>query len=78
MIKNDEVAIVFFFRDANIVQPYHDDIYKLLNTCDLLDIPISTNRSGSELLIIGKIRMEASEKFNQNLSQTNADSYYSS
>ena len=40
MIKNGEVAIVFFFRDANIVQPYHDDIYKLLNTCDLLDIPI--------------------------------------
>tara|TARA_Y100000766_G_C18917076_1_gene612622 strand:- start:3565 stop:3978 length:414 start_codon:yes stop_codon:yes gene_type:complete len=70
MIKNSEVAIVFFFRDANIVQPYRDDIYKLINTCDLLDVPISTNRSGSELLIIGKIRMEASEKiqskFNSN------------
>ena len=45
-------------------------VVKLLNTCDLLDVPISTNRSGSELLIIGKIRMEASEKiqskFNSN------------
>lgn len=62
MIKNKEVGIVFFFRDATIVQPYHDDIVQLLNTCDIQNIPLSTNQAGAELLIIGKIRMEASEK----------------
>ena len=62
MIKMKEVSIVFFFRDANIVQPYHEDINQLLNTCDLENIPLSTNQAGAELLIIGKIRMEASEQ----------------
>lgn len=62
MIKNGEVEIVFFFRDATIVQPFHEDISKLLNTCDMENIPISTNQAGAELLIIGKIRMEASVK----------------
>ena len=62
MIKNGEVEIVFFFRDATIVQPFNEDISKLLNTCDIENIPISTNQAGAELLIIGKIRMEASEK----------------
>lgn len=62
MIKSGEVSIVFFFRDATIIQPYHDDIIKLLNSCDLENIPLSTNQAGAELLIIGKIRMEASEK----------------
>ena len=62
MIKNGEVGIVFFFRDATIIQPYHDDIIKLLNSCDLENIPLSTNQAGAELLIIGKIRMEVSEK----------------
>ena len=68
MIKKSEVGIVFFFRDATIVQPYHKDISKLLNTCDLENIPLSTNQAGAELLIIGKIRMEASEKAQSKLS----------
>ncbi len=68
MIKNGEVGIVFFFRDATIVQPYHKDISELLNICDLENIPLSTNQAGAELLIIGKIRMEASEKVQSKLS----------
>ena len=68
MIKNGEVGIVFFFRDATIVQPYHKDISELLNICDLENIPVSTNQAGAELLIIGKIRMEASEKVQSKLS----------
>ena len=67
MIKNGQVCIVFFFRDATIIQPYHEDIIKLLNTCDLENIPLSTNKAGAELLIIGKIRMEASEKVKSKL-----------
>jgi methylglyoxal synthase len=61
MITNGEIGIVFFFRDATIVQPYHEDITSLLNTCDIKNVPLSTNLAAAELLIIGKIRMEASE-----------------
>ncbi|MDB2675140.1 methylglyoxal synthase [Flavobacteriales bacterium] len=60
MIKRGEVEIVFFFRDATILQPYHEDITSLLNACDLNNIPTGTNQAAAELLIIGKIRMEAS------------------
>lgn len=61
MIKRGEVEIVFFFRDATILQPYHEDITSLLNACDLNNIPTGTNQAAAELLIIGKIRMEASQ-----------------
>ena len=56
------LELYFFFRDATVIQPYHEDISQLLNTCDLENTPLSTNQAGAELLIIGKIRMEASEK----------------
>tara|TARA_B100002051_G_C16153146_1_gene354558 strand:- start:69 stop:476 length:408 start_codon:yes stop_codon:yes gene_type:complete len=62
MIEKGEIGIVFFFRDPEIVQSYHNDITSLLNICDLNNIPLSTNQAGAELLIIGKIRMEAAEK----------------
>ncbi len=61
MIKRGEVEIVFFFRDATILQPYHEDITSLLDICDLNNIPTGTNQAAAELLIIGKIRMEASQ-----------------
>ena len=61
MIKRGEVEIVFFFRDATILQPYHEDIISLLDICDLNNIPTGTNQAAAELLIIGKIRMEASQ-----------------
>ncbi len=61
MIKRGEVEIVFFFRDATILQPYHEDITSLLDICDLNNIPSGTNQAAAELLIIGKIRMEASQ-----------------
>ena len=52
----------FFFRDPLITQEYHQDIVNLLNTCDLNNVPVSTNLNAAELLIIGKIRMEAANQ----------------
>ena len=60
-IEGGEISLVFFFRDPSIVQSYHQDIIELLNTCDKKNIPISTNKAAAELLIIGKIRMEAAK-----------------
>lgn len=62
MIANNEIDLVFFFRDATIDQEYHQDIVNLLNACDRNKIPLSTNHSAAELLIIGKIRMEAANQ----------------
>ena len=60
-IEAGEISLVFFFRDPSIVQSYHQDITELLNTCDKKNIPISTNKAAAELLIVGKIRMEAAK-----------------
>ena len=62
MIKNNEIDMVFFFRDPSIEKDYHQDIINLLNSCDSNNIPLSTNNSGAELLMIGKIRMEAASQ----------------
>ena len=62
MISNNEIDMVFFFRDASIDKEYHQDIVNLLNACDSNNIPLSANHSGAELLIIGKIRMEAANQ----------------
>ena len=60
-IERGEISLVFFFRDPSIIQSYHQDIIELLNTCDNKNIPISTNKAAAELLIVGKIRMEAAK-----------------
>jgi methylglyoxal synthase len=62
MIENNDIDMLFFFRDASITTDYHQDIVDLLNICDLNNVPLSTNLSGSELLIIGKIRMDAANQ----------------
>ena len=62
MITNNEIDMVFFFRDPSIKQEYHQDIINLLNACDYKSIPLSTNNSAAELLIVGKIRMEAANQ----------------
>ena len=62
MVKNNDIEMLFFFRDPSITQEYHEDIVNLLNTCDLNNVPVSTNLNAAELLIIGKIRMEAANQ----------------
>ncbi len=67
MINTNDIGMVLFLRDAEIDQPYHQDIIGLLNACDKNNIPVSTNQSAAELLIIGKIRMEAADKVSSRL-----------
>ena len=65
MIKANDISMVFFFRDPSIVQPYHQDILDLIDACDYKNVPIATNQSAAELLIIGKIRMEAASSVSE-------------
>lgn len=62
MIGRGEVDIVIFLRDPKLVQPHHEDIRKLLETCNVHNIPLATNYASAELLILGLIKKEASER----------------
>jgi methylglyoxal synthase len=63
MIENKEVDIVIFFRDPVVKEQYHEDIQRLLDTCDNLNIPLATNYASAELLILGLIHKEKADKF---------------
>ena len=65
MIARGEVDIVIFLRDHRVVQPHHEDIRKLLETCNVHNIPLATNYASAELLILGLIRKEATERVRQ-------------
>ena len=60
MIGRGEVDIVIFLRDPKLVQPHHEDIRKLLETCNVHNIPLATNYASAELLRLGLIKKEAS------------------
>lgn len=62
MIDRGEVDIVIFLRDHKVVQQHHEDIRSLLETCNVRNIPLATNYASAELLIIGLIKKEASER----------------
>ncbi|MFC2324563.1 MAG: methylglyoxal synthase [Bacteroides sp.] len=65
MIQRHEVDIVIFLRDHKVVQQHHEDIRRLLESCNVHNIPLATNRASAELLILGLIRKEATERLKQ-------------
>ncbi len=62
MIDRREIDIVIFLRDHRVVQQHHEDIRRLLEACNVHNIPLATNYASAELLIIGLIRKEAAER----------------
>lgn len=62
IIKKGEVDIVIFLRDHKVVQQHHEDIRKLLETCNMYNIPLATNYASAELIILGLIKKEATER----------------
>lgn len=67
MIEKGEIDIVIFLRDHRVVQPHHEDIRKLLENCNVHNIPLATNQGSAELIILGLIRKEAIERQKRNL-----------
>lgn len=43
MIANQQVDMVFFFRDPLTAQPHEPDVTALLRLCDVYHIPLATN-----------------------------------
>lgn len=61
-IKEKEVDIVVFLRDPLIKQGHHEDIQKLLEACNMYNIPLATNYASAELMILGQIKKEDYER----------------
>ena len=53
MIANDDMDMVFFFRDPLTAQPHEPDVMALVRLCDLYHIPLATNMGTAEILLKG-------------------------
>lgn len=62
LIRQQKVQLVFFFHDPEVDYAYHPDIRALMDACIEQNVAIALNGRSAELLIIGLIRMELSEK----------------
>lgn len=71
MIQRGEIDIVIFLRDHKVQQPHHEDIRRLLENCNVHNIPLATNQASAELLILGLIHKEARDR-QKRLRQPNA------
>ncbi|MGE0079006.1 MAG: methylglyoxal synthase [Bacteroidales bacterium] len=66
MIQRHEVDLVIFLRDHKVIQAHHEDIRKLLEACNVNNIPLATNQATAELVILGQIRKEAIDRMKRN------------
>lgn len=53
MIANQNMDMVFFFRDPLTAQPHEPDVAALVRLCDLYHIPLATNMGTAEILLKG-------------------------
>ncbi|WP_413366024.1 methylglyoxal synthase [Lysinibacillus sp. 3P01SB] len=53
MIANNDMDMVFFFRDPLTAQPHEPDVKALVRLCDLYHIPLATNMGTAEILLKG-------------------------
>ncbi len=53
MIANNEMDMVFFFRDPLTAQPHEPDVTALVRLCDLYHVPLATNMGTAEILLKG-------------------------
>lgn len=65
MIEEGDVDIVIFLRDHKVIQKHHEDIRKLLEACNVKNIPLATNYASAELIILGLLKKQAIERTKQ-------------
>lgn len=53
MIAENEMDMVFFFRDPLTAQPHEPDVSALMRLCDVHLIPLATNLAAAEIAIRG-------------------------
>ncbi|GKU80989.1 methylglyoxal synthase [Niallia sp. NCCP-28] len=52
-IANNEMDMIFFFRDPLTAQPHEPDVTALIRLCDVYSVPLATNMGTGEVLIRG-------------------------
>ncbi|KAB7672948.1 methylglyoxal synthase [Bacillus sp. B1-b2] len=52
-IANNNMDMVFFFRDPLTAQPHEPDVTALIRLCDVYSVPLATNMGTGEVLIRG-------------------------
>ena len=53
MIANNQMDMVFFFRDPLTAQPHEPDVTALVRLCDVYHVPLATNMGTAEILLKG-------------------------
>lgn len=57
MVANNEIDIVFFFRDPLGMHPHEPDIAMLMRLCDVHNIPLATNPATAVLVLKGYLNI---------------------
>lgn len=53
MIEREDMDMVIFFYNPNMIDPKEPNVYDIVRSCDRYNIPMATNIATAELLILG-------------------------
>lgn len=53
MIEREDMDMVIFFYNPNMIDPKEPNVYEIVKSCDRYNIPIATNIATAEMLILG-------------------------
>jgi methylglyoxal synthase len=51
LVSRGLVDAVFFFRDPLWAQPHGADVHALVRVCELMNVPLATNRATAEIML---------------------------
>ncbi len=51
MIADNKLDMVIFLRDPLTAQPHEPDVSALLRLCDVMSIPLATNKTSAEIML---------------------------
>lgn len=53
MIEREDMDMVIFFYNPNMIDPKEPNVYEIVRSCDRYNIPMATNIATAEMLILG-------------------------
>ena len=56
MIEREDLDLVVFFYNPSMISAKEPDVYKIINSCDLYNVPLATNIATAEALILSLSR----------------------
>lgn len=71
MVAEGKIDMVLFFRDPEIFQEYEHEIIEFLKECNRNNLPLATNPASGELLVLGMIKKESSQRTRDRVTNLN-------